>query len=154
MAFQDILVPTDFESGSRVAVEQALDSLGPEGGRVVVLHVLDQRFLNPVQALFPETNKEEWVARLRQKAHEQYAQLMAGIEAEKAECELLVVEGVPFLKIVQFARDLDVDVIVMAIHRGPEHFEQLLFGSTAERVLRLTPRPVLIVPETTNVGTT
>jgi nucleotide-binding universal stress UspA family protein len=60
----------------------------------------------------------------------------------------LLVDGNPFLKIVQFARDLDVDLIVMAVHRGPAHFEQFLFGSTAERVMRVAPCPVLIVPET------
>ena len=49
---------------------------------------------------------------------------------------------------MQLARDLDVDMIVMTVHRSMPQVEQLLFGSTAERVLRLTPCAVLIVPET------
>lgn len=149
MGFQDILVPTDFGPGSPVALARALDSLGPEGGRVVVLHVIDERLLEPTLALFPEARMETLLARLREQAHERYAQLIAGIEQEQVEFEPLIVEGIPFLKIVQFARDLDVDLIVMAVHRGPAHFEQFLFGSTAERVMRVAPCPVLIVPETT-----
>lgn len=152
MAFKDVLVPTDFGSGSRAALSQAFSSLGPEGGRVVVLHVLDQRVIDPIQALFSEAEKEELIARLRHQANEAYAQLVAGIDSGKAECELIIVEGAPFLKIVQLAHDLDVDMIVMAVHHSPGRVEQLLFGSTAERVLRLTPRPVLIVPETTDLG--
>lgn len=152
MAFKDALVPTDFGSGSHAALTQALNSLGPEGGRAVMLHVLDQRLIDPIQALFSETEKEELIARLRHRAHEQYDRLMAGIDRGKAECELFIVEGVPFLKIVQFARDLDVDVIVMVVRRGSEYIEQMLFGSTAERVLRLAPCPVLIVPEITDAA--
>ena len=150
MSFKDVLVPTDFGSGSHVALSQALDNLEPEGGRVVVLHVLDQRLIDPIQTLFSEHEKEELTDRLRHQANEQYAQLMAKIDTGKAECELLLVEGVPFMKIVQFAHDLDVDVIVMLVRRGSAYVEQMLFGSTAERVLRLAPCPVLIVPETVN----
>jgi nucleotide-binding universal stress UspA family protein len=81
----------------------------------VVLHVLDQRLLDPIAALFSEAEKEELMARLRRQAHDQYAQLIAVIDSGKAECELFIVAGVPFLKIVQFAHDLDVDVIVMVV---------------------------------------
>ncbi len=148
MPFQDILIPTDFGPGSRTAVERALDSLGVDGGRLVVLHVLDQRLLDHTLNLVPTVHKEELLSRLHKQAHEQYAGLIAGLDRDGVEFEPLVVEGVPFLKIVQFAHDLDVDLIVMAVHRGPDHFEEILFGSTAERVMRITPCPVLIVPET------
>lgn len=149
MAFEDILVPTDFGAGSRAALERALESLGPAGGRVTVLHVIDRRDLELTRLLFPEAQEAHLLARLQRQARERYAELTADLATPNVEIEPLIIEGMAFLKIVQFARDLDVDVIVMAVHRGPEHFEQFLFGSTAERVLRIAPCPVLIVPETT-----
>jgi nucleotide-binding universal stress UspA family protein len=79
---------------------------------------------------------------------------VAGLEPGKATVEPMIIEGKPFPKIVQLACDLDVDMIVMTVHRGPTHVEQFLFGSTAERVLRLAPCPVLIVPETVVPPTT
>jgi nucleotide-binding universal stress UspA family protein len=147
MRYTHMLVPTDFRSGSRAALERAVTCLAPEGGKVVVLHVIDLHLLEHTLSLFPTVEEADVRTRLRQQAHEQYAQLASGIENEKVECELLIVEGQPFLKIVRFARALDVDMIVMAVHRGPEHLEQFLFGSTAERVMRIAPCPVLIVPE-------
>jgi nucleotide-binding universal stress UspA family protein len=45
-------------------------------------------------------------------------------------------------------------MIVMTVHRGATQVEQFLFGSTAERVLRLAPCPVLVVPETTVTSAT
>jgi nucleotide-binding universal stress UspA family protein len=149
MAFEDVLVPTDFGSGSLIALERALDSLSPDGGRIIVLHVIDQRLLEHVSALYPDMPEAESLSRLQEQAHEAARQLIAGMHTAHVDIEPLIVEGVPFLKIVQLARDLDVDLIVMALHRGPAHFEQVLFGSTAERVMRIAPCPVLIVPETT-----
>jgi nucleotide-binding universal stress UspA family protein len=147
MAFQDVLVPTDFGSGSLAALERALDSLSPQGGRIIVLHVLEQRLLEYVRPLYPELPEGEGLSRLQQRAREQAAQLITGLPTGAVEIEPLIVEGVPSLKIVQLARDLDVDLIVMALHRGPAHFEQVFFGSTVERVMRFAPCPVLIVPE-------
>ena len=147
MISRDILVPTDFGPGSRLALERAIRSLGSEGGTVCVLHVIDQHLIEQIQALLPETKETELRARLRQQADEHYAQLVTGLEAGKATLEPLIIEGRPFLKIMQLARDLDVDMIVMTVHRDATHVEQFLFGSTAERVLRLAPCPVLIVPE-------
>jgi nucleotide-binding universal stress UspA family protein len=142
-----ILVPTDFGPGSRLALDRALRSLGAEGGTIDVLHVLDEHLLAQLQALLPETPAETLRARLRQQAETQYAQLVAGLEIGSATLEPLIVEGRPFLKILQLARDLDVDMIGMTVHRGDTDVERLLFGSTAERVLRLAPCPVLMVPE-------
>jgi nucleotide-binding universal stress UspA family protein len=148
MAFRDILVPTDFGAGSLAALQRAVDNLEPEGGKIVVLHVIERRLLDHTLTVFSEAEEADIVARLNQQAHDRYTQLVAELGASQVDIELLVVEGVPALKIVQFGRDLDVDLIVMALHRGPEHFEQFLFGSTAERVMRIAPCPVLIVPET------
>lgn len=147
MSYQDILVPTDFGPGSRAALEHALASLDPAGGRISVLHVLDQRLVEQAQSLFPETDVSKINDRLRQQAQQQYDELIEGFDIGEAEIESLIVDGAPFLKIVQLARELAVDLMVMAVHRGVENFEQFLFGSTAERVLRVAPCPVLIVPQ-------
>ena len=147
MVSQDILVPTDFGPGSRLALERAIRSLGPEGGNICVLHVIDQHLIDQTRMLLPEIGETELRARLRQQAEAHYAQLVADLERGKATVEPMIIEGKPFLKIVQLARDLDVDMIVMIVHRGATHVEQFLFGSTAERVLRLAPCAVLIVPQ-------
>jgi nucleotide-binding universal stress UspA family protein len=148
MISHDILVPTDFGPGSRLALERARRSLGPEGGTICVLHVLDQHLMAQMQALMPDLDETELRARLRQQAETDYAQLVAGLAGDNVTIERMIIEGTPFLKIVQLAHDLDVDMIVMTVHRSVPHLEQFLFGSTAERVLRLAPCAVLIVPET------
>jgi nucleotide-binding universal stress UspA family protein len=53
-------------------------------------------------------------------------------------------EGNPFQEIVQFARDRDVDLIVMGTH-GRSGLVHVLMGSVTEKVVRKAPCPVLTV---------
>jgi nucleotide-binding universal stress UspA family protein len=60
----------------------------------------------------------------------------------------MVAIGVPFQEIAVVARDLWVDLVVMGGYGrgGRGSIEEVFFGSTAEKVVRLLPCPVLCVP--------
>jgi nucleotide-binding universal stress UspA family protein len=59
----------------------------------------------------------------------------------------MIVVGKPFAEILRVAVDLDFEMIVLGIHgRHKSDIEQLLFGSTAEKVLRGAAIPVVCVP--------
>jgi nucleotide-binding universal stress UspA family protein len=58
--------------------------------------------------------------------------------------EKKVVEGIPWEEIVNFARDEKIDLIVMGTY-GRVGIERLIFGNTAERVVRRAPCPVMTV---------
>ena len=70
------------------------------------------------------------------------------IEGETAnvDIEKMIVVGLPFVEILKIARDLDLPMIVMGIRGQSTPAEEILFGSTAEKVLRGTRVPVLCVP--------
>ncbi|MGH7296454.1 MAG: universal stress protein [Polyangiaceae bacterium] len=51
--------------------------------------------------------------------------------------------GKPVREIVQLATELDAAIIVVGSHRGP-HLKQWLLGSTADRLLRGAPCPVVV----------
>ena len=52
--------------------------------------------------------------------------------------------GKPFYEINQYAQEEDINLIVIATH-GHSGMEHILFGSTAEKVVRTAPCPVLVV---------
>jgi nucleotide-binding universal stress UspA family protein len=60
--------------------------------------------------------------------------------------EKMIVVGAPFIEILKIARDLDLPMIVMGVKGRSTPPEEILFGSTAERVLRGSRVPVLCVP--------
>ncbi len=62
------------------------------------------------------------------------------------ESETIIKTGKPFVEIIETAKEIDADLIIMATH-GHTGVEHLLFGSTAEKVVRKAPCPVLTLRE-------
>jgi nucleotide-binding universal stress UspA family protein len=58
--------------------------------------------------------------------------------------EKMVVRGVPFVEIIRIAKERHVDLIVIGTH-GRTGIDHMLFGSTAEKVVRKASCPVLTV---------
>ncbi len=145
MKITDILVPVDFSPNAQRAFEYAMSLLEPDG-EIYLLHVIDSEFVARLsEEGFGET--EAATTRLRQKAEARLQELAREHAAAGLHLETMVVIGKPFAEILRVAADLDFSLIVLGTrgHRGGS-LEELLFGSTAEKVLRATPIPVVCVP--------
>jgi nucleotide-binding universal stress UspA family protein len=140
----DILVPVDFSPTSINAVRVALGIAAP-GGDLTLLHVIDQEFVEDAVAAGLGTS-DEINAKLRAQAEASFASALEGIGTGEVEIERMVVVGSPFVEILKIARDLDLPMIVMGVRGRSTPPEELLFGSTAEKVLRGARVPVLCVP--------
>jgi nucleotide-binding universal stress UspA family protein len=140
----DILVPVDFSPTSINAVRVALGIAAPDGD-LTLLHVIDQEFVEDAVAAGMGSS-DEINAKLRQQAESNFASALEGVETGEVEIERMVVVGSPFVEILKIARDLDLPMIVMGIRGRSTPPEELLFGSTAEKVLRGARVPVLCVP--------
>jgi nucleotide-binding universal stress UspA family protein len=145
MKIADILVPIDFSPNSQRAFDYARSLIEP-GGEIYLLHVIDTDFVTRLSAEgFSEP--EAAIERLRHKAEAQLQELITEHTAAGLHLEPMVVIGKPFAEILRVANDLDFSLIMLGTrgHRGGS-LEELLFGSTAEKVLRATPIPVICVP--------
>src|SRR5438477_4430086 len=140
----DILVPVDFSPTSINAVRVALGIAAP-GGDLTLLHVIDEEFVGDAVAAGLGAS-EEITAKLREQAEANFANALVGLETGEVEIERMVVVGSPFVEILKIARDLDLPMIVMGVRGRSTPPEELLFGSTAEKVLRGARIPVLCVP--------
>ncbi|HLL74088.1 MAG TPA: universal stress protein [Pyrinomonadaceae bacterium] len=141
---QDMLVPVDFSATSLNAIRAALRIAEP-GGDVTLLHVIDEHFVRDAVAAGMGTS-EEISAKMRRLAEAEFEQALAGAEAGDVNVERMIVVGIPFVEILKIARDLDLPLIVMGVRGRATPPEEFLFGSTAEKVLRLARVPVLCVP--------
>jgi nucleotide-binding universal stress UspA family protein len=137
-----ILVPFDFSGASRVALQEAAELARRCGARVRLLHVLDAAPLGPDGETAAQAVADERARRLRQlrlRLQDILDYLAPGIPGE---VEVRV--GRPADQILIAAQEPEVDLAVMAT-RGTDGLKRLLFGSTAEQVLRLAGAPVLVV---------
>ncbi len=141
---ENILFPTDFSEHSKHAFTYALSFAREYGARIVMVHVVEdvQYLANAYMFDVPMMPSFADMEQNRLKEMEEF------IEHEVAdpsvEIEKSIRHGRPFLEIIQAARDENADLIVIATH-GRGGLEHVLFGSTAEKVVRKAPCPVLSI---------
>jgi len=140
----EILVPVDFSPCSVNALRVAIGMAGPDGD-LTLLHAIDEQFVSDAVSAALGT-AEEIRSRLREQAEANFTNILEGLETEQVNVERMIVVGAPFLEILKIARDLDLPMIVMGVKGRSTPPEEILFGSTAEKVLRGSRVPVLVVP--------
>ena len=140
----DILVPIDFSPTSMNAMRVAV-GLAEPGGDITLLHVIDKDFVEDAVAAGMGLS-DDITARLREQAESNFAAALETVPAEGVSVERMIVVGSPFVEILKITRDLDLPMIVMGMRGRSTSTEDLLFGSTAEKVLRGARVPVLCVP--------
>jgi nucleotide-binding universal stress UspA family protein len=145
MKIKDILVPVDFSPNSLDALNFALSLVEPDG-EICLLHVLDADFIaRVIEEGFSES--EAATSKLRREAETRLQEWINGVAEPRPRLEPMVVIGKPFAEILRVAGDLYYSVIVMGKRgRRQGDIEEILFGSTAEKVLRATRIPVVFVP--------
>jgi len=140
----DILVPVDFSECSLNAVRAAASVAAPDGD-LTLLHVIDENFIHDAVGA-SLGNSDEIQARLRERAEIDFTTMLEGIDFGTVNVERMIVIGIPFVEILKITRDLDLPMIVMGVRGRTIPPEELLFGSTAEKVLRGSRVPVLCLP--------
>ena len=140
----EILVPMDFSPCSVNALKVAIGMAEPEGD-LTLLHVVDEEFIQGAVVAGMGTT-DDIRNRLKEQAEASFSSVLEGMQTGQVSIEKMIVVGLPFVEILKIARDLDLPMIVMGIRGQSTPAEELLFGSTAEKVLRGTRVPVLCVP--------
>jgi nucleotide-binding universal stress UspA family protein len=147
MELQAILVATDFSDCSGAAFRMAKQLGRRFGAKIVLLHVIHRAVLERL-AEHLRVAEESLLPEFRERAQQHLSEFLAHWGTDGLEVESLVAVGLPFQEIAVIARDLEVDLVVLGGYgksgRGP--IEEVFFGSTAEKVVRLLPCPVLCVP--------
>ena len=142
MTIRKILVPTDFSECSDGALEYGRHMADTFGAALHVLHVVQDPYTQPWAAeAFPAALGDllaQWEEQARRRM------LDSVPEDRRATATVATRTGSPFLEIVRYAEEQQVDLIVIGTHgRGP--LGHMLLGSVAEKVVRKAPCPVLTV---------
>lgn len=139
-ALKEILVPIDFSDCSKHALRYAIAFAKQFQGRITLLSVVHDSHTSF------ESGNPEHIANIDSKCQMQSRELAKLVDTLLRELpnQVLVRSGRPYEEIVKTADDLGSDMIVISTH-GDMGFLRAEFGSTAERVIRYAPCPVLVV---------
>ena len=142
--FQRILVPTDGTDITKKAVETAVGLARSLGARLYALSVKEPFPYSAISEMQPTPPQEFYDAQERIAAARVQA-VRDACGAVGLTCEAATIEALhPWEAIIDYAKQQDCDLIVMASH-GRRGVSALLLGSETQRVLIHTTIPVLIV---------
>lgn len=139
--FRQILVPVDLEGPPQEALEVAVDLALTFDAKLTLIHAWEV----PVAAYAATTYvpADFWTA-IEQAATEQLKSTVEYVRKRLPRAESILAKGPPAHEILAAADRTKANLIVMGTHgrRGMSH---VLLGSVAERVVRLSPVPVLTI---------
>jgi nucleotide-binding universal stress UspA family protein len=142
--FNSLLVPTDFSENAWAAFQRARLLIAGEDAEIIVVHAIDPALVDQVVQL-GIGDHEAVLKSMRDNAlsrMERYSE----VSDDKINVDVLVCEGEPFFEIIRKAEDFAVDAIVMSKLGQRNPARDLLFGSTAEKVIRGSGKPVVVLP--------
>ncbi len=144
--YKKVLVPLDMSELAECALPE-VEKLAESGalGKVILLHVVDI----PV-AWIPEGIDIVAVTKSQMDRAEEYlSDVRSRLAAKGIDVDVEVTEGAVANTIIEYAKNNDVDLIVIATH-GYTGMKRFMFGSVALRVLQDAHIPVLLIrPEST-----
>ncbi len=140
-----ILYPTDFSELSEHALRYALSFAESNRAELHVLHVVDEAYqywmaMGPgALPMGPPPDEMLEIARKELSKFVESKVKAAGVTVISA-----ALLGRPFMEIVSYAREKQIDLIVLGTH-GRSGLRHAILGSVAERVVRKAPCPVLTI---------
>jgi len=139
--FKQVLVGTDFSAPAGLAVERALDVAKRYQARLHVVHVWEIPLVVGAAFVDPLT---DWITPIEKAASTQLDAVVGGLRAEGVTVSSTLCSGVAWDRILGLVDEVGADLIVVGTH-GRTGIVRALMGSIAERVVRLSPVPVLTV---------
>ena len=140
-----ILVPTDFSDYSKSALRYSVNFAKVFNAEIVLVYVIEPVIYPPDfsmgQIAIPSVNAE-W----DEKAKDELENLEKKEIPPEVKVTSIVKTGKPFVEIIDTATEVNADMIIIATH-GHSGVEHILFGSTAEKVVRKAPCLVLTLRE-------
>ena len=149
-AVKTILVPTDFSENSMLALQQAAQFATKFDAELVLLHVVETLVYPAVTFGAGASSLPVLAEELHQNASTQMDRVLAEKVPEGIRARGLLREGPAAVEVCAVATEEKADLIVIATH-GHTGIKHMLLGSTAEKVVRTAPCPVLTVRDPENV---
>ncbi len=143
MEIRRILFATDFSEGSSHALPYAADIARQYDAKLFLVHVIYD-VAKSAGWYVPHVSIDEIYHDMEKSATAELEKSFVDEMRGLRDVEHVVLKGIPYEEISKFAVEKKIDLVVLGTH-GRRGIDRMLFGSTAEQVVRNAPCPVLSV---------
>jgi nucleotide-binding universal stress UspA family protein len=147
MEIEKILLATDFLAGASHATPYAADLAERYGAKLYVVHVI-QDVGKITEWYAPRVNLGELKKSMEEKSKQELQRCCTEGLGGYKNVEYRLLTGVPHEEILKFQRDNNIGLIVIGTNSRKAADNREVFGSTADRVVKYSPCPVLTVMPT------
>jgi nucleotide-binding universal stress UspA family protein len=141
-----ILVPCDFSRQAVNAYRFALNIASRSGGTIYLIYVVELPVLHDTMLMPVLSIEQDFIDDLRVKAEKNLQKLIEKHEAESVKVKWEVVFGPVHPTIIDHGTTKNVDVIIMGSH-GARGVKEFFVGSNAEKIVRTSPVPVIVIKD-------
>lgn len=143
MEIKRILYPTDLSEGSANAIPYVADLTRHYGARLYVIHVIYD-IARATGWYVPHMNLDDLYKDMETNAKKEIERCCLEELRGYKDIEYRILKGVPHEEILKFADDNSIGLIIIGTH-SRKGLDRIIFGSTAEKVVRNSRCPVLTV---------
>ncbi|WP_227939784.1 universal stress protein [Alkalihalobacillus deserti] len=136
--FNKLIVAVDGSEQSLKAAEKGIILAKKSNAYVYVVYVVD-RSISKAEVM------QTWDSLgITEKKQKKFKWVERAAEKEKISYEVKLLRGEPGIAIVNFAKEVGADLIIIG-SRGLNQFQQLVLGSVSHKVMKRATCPVLII---------
>ncbi len=143
MSFKKILCPTDFSKYSEKALNYAKMLANTFNAKLYIIHII----FEPAEFTgfyVPHISFDKIKTEIKTGAQKLMDEFISKNLKDFSDYEVIITLGDPATEIVNFAEEKEIDLIVIG-SQGKKGLEKVVFGSTAEKVVKKSICPVLCV---------
>jgi len=140
--FTKILCPVDFSEFTDEILSYAVNIAKRFGSELFLIHVIPNlNYFTPYESFLTPENLVAIERNIEGEVGKDFDKITKKLDLP---FKRVTKTGVPFVEIIDYIKDEQIDLVVMGTH-GRSGIEHILIGSVAEKVVRKSPCPVLTV---------
>ncbi len=140
-----IMTAYDFSDYSKEALEFASELADELKSDLLIVNVINQREVEALRRAEIEGagfSAEQFIKDMKEDRLESINKIVQEIFANHLPVEIKIQTGVPFRELIKSVKDGGVDLVVMG-RKGRSNLAGIFFGTTAEKMFRHCPVPLL-----------